>query len=75
MSKERKMQMVGRIVSFAEAEELDVAYYASLDWKESVSIVEEMRVKIWNKAYKEHNEVEKIIRKASLTEDRDDFER
>ena len=66
--------MVGRKLSFAEAEEEDVAYYASLDWKESVSIVEQMRTNIWDEEYRRHDKVERIIRKASLTEDRDDFE-
>jgi len=58
--------------SFAEAEEIEVTYYAKISWQESVSAVEEMRKRIWNKEY--HKGIEKIIKKASLKEDRDDIE-
>ena len=73
MSKERKMVMVATKVSFAEAEEADIAYYASIDWKQSVATVEDMRKQIWSKQYKT-GKIEKIIRKANLKEDRDEFE-
>ena len=74
MSKEIKMQMEIRKVSFAEAEEIDVAYYASVDWKESVETVESLRKGIWQEEYKNHNEIEKIIHKRALTESEDEFE-
>ena len=73
MAKERKIGMVVKKVSFAEAEEADIAYYASIDWKESVATVEEMRKQIWNEEYKT-GKIEKIIRKANLKEERDEFE-
>jgi len=74
MNRERKMQPVIRKVSFTEVEEIDVAYYASINWKESVAIVEDMRMGIWQDAYEKHNEVEKIIRKRALKEEDDEFE-
>jgi len=73
MSKERKIEMVVTKVSFAEAEEADIAYYASIDWKESVATVEEMRRQIWSKQYKS-GKIENIIKKAGLKEERDEFE-
>jgi len=72
MSKERKIAMVVRKVSFAEAEEADVDYYANVDWKESAATVEEMRRGIWSEEYQRG--MEKIIRKSTLKEDRDDVE-
>jgi hypothetical protein len=71
--KAKEMEDVVVNASFTEADDMDTAYYASLEWQESVSIVEEMRMQIWGKAY-ENKEMEKVIRKASLTDDRDDFE-
>ncbi len=65
--------MVATKVSFAEAEEADITYYASIDWKESVATVEEMRKQIWSKQYKS-GRIEKIIHKAGLKEERDEFE-
>jgi hypothetical protein len=59
-------------VSFAEAEEIDIEYYASIDWKESARIVEEMRMRFWNEGYP--GKVEMIIRKKSLKDSDDDFE-
>lgn len=68
-----EMEHVVINASFKEADEIDTAYYASLEWKDSIAIVEEMRRQIWSEAY-ENNTMEKVIRKAPLTEDRDDFE-
>jgi hypothetical protein len=72
MNENRKIAIVGKIVSFAEAEEHEVEYYAQLSWKESAGIVEEMRQSIWNKEY-----LLPRSRQASIThlkDDRDDFE-
>jgi len=71
MKKDRQHWTI-RKVTFAEAEELDIDYYASLDWKESARIVEEMRRQFWGDDYP--GKVEKIIRKASLKDLTDDFE-
>jgi hypothetical protein len=71
--KATEMEHVVVNASFKEAEDMDTAYYASLEWQESAAIVEEMRMQIWSEAY-ERNTMEKVIRKASLTDDRDDFE-
>ncbi len=72
MEKKRKIEIVARKVSFAEAEDLDVEYYANVDWKESVSTVEEMRKSIWSREYKEG--MLKVISKGKLNDDRDDIE-
>ncbi len=72
MEKKRKIEMVVKKVSFAEAEELDIEYYASLDWKESISNAEELRKMVWKKEYK--NGVEKVFLIAKLKDDRDEFE-
>ena len=72
MEKKRKIEMVARKISFAEAEDLDVEYYANVDWKESVSTVEEMRKSIWSREYKEG--MVKAISKGKLNDDRDDIE-
>ena len=72
MNKKRNIELVIRKVSFAQAEEDDVAYYAQNSWQNSAAIVEEMRKGIWNKVYGLKRE--KIIFKAGLKEDRDDFE-
>lgn len=57
--------------SFADAEESDVEYYAIVDWKESVAIVEEMRKMFWDKEYKKG--MVKVIAKGKLKDDRDEF--
>jgi hypothetical protein len=72
MSITRKIEMVGNNVSFAQAEEDEILYYASLDRKESVAIVEQMRKMIWDKEYLQP--MSKEIRWANLKEDRDEFE-
>jgi hypothetical protein len=71
MEKKTQRELVVRKLSFAEAEEADIEYYAGLNWKESAAIVEEMRKLIWNNEYKKKRE--EIIKKSSLKEDRDDF--
>ena len=72
MEKKRKIAMEVRKGSFAEVEEMDVEYYAKVDWKESVATVEEMRKMIWNKEYKKG--MVKVVKKGKLKEDRDEFE-
>ena len=72
MEKKRKIEAAVRKVSFAEADELDVEYYASIDWKESVSNAEKLRKMVWKKEYKKG--IEKIIRIAHLKDERDEFE-
>lgn len=72
MNDHSKIEPIVRKVSFEEAEEIDIEHYASIDWKQSASIVEEMRRQIWNKEY--NKKPEKIIRRSSLKEDRDDLE-
>ena len=64
--------MVVRKGSFAEAEELDVEYYANVDWKESVATVEAMRRMYWDKEYKKG--MVKVIAKGKLKDNRDEFE-
>jgi hypothetical protein len=71
MSEDRSHWTV-RKVSFAEAEELDIEYYASINWKESAGIVERLRKQFWSEGYP--GKKEKIIRKVSLKELTDDFE-
>ena len=72
MEEKNKIAMVVRSVSFAEAEELDIEYYAKISWKESAKNVETMRRAIWSKEYKAGKI--KNISIAKLTDDRDDFE-
>jgi hypothetical protein len=60
--------------NFEEAEDYDVTYYAGISWLQSVSIVEELRRTIWSKEYENENKKEKLIRKANLKDDRDEFE-
>ncbi len=72
MEKKRRIALIARKLSFAEAEEATIEYYANVDWKESASTVEEMRKGIWNYEYKKG--MEKIIRRSTLKEDRDDIE-
>ena len=72
MEKKRKIELVAKKMSFAEAEEATIEYYATVDWKESAATVEEMRRGIWNDEYKKG--MKKIIRKSNLKDDRDDIE-
>jgi hypothetical protein len=72
MEKKRKIKMEVKKVSFAEAEELDLEYYAGLNWKESVTVAEEMRKMCWDKEYKQGRVKTVVIGK--LKEDRDELE-
>lgn len=72
MQKGRGIDAVGTKASFAEAEELEIAYYAGLSWKESATHVETMRRQVWGKNYPDR--MERVFRRASLKEDRDDIE-
>ena len=72
MDEKRKIQMGVKKVSFAEAEDLDIAYYAGTNWKESATNVEEMRHMIWSEEYKLDRV--RVISIAGLKDDRDDFE-
>lgn len=72
MEKKRKISMVIRKGSFAEVEEMDIEYYAAIDWKESVATVEKMRKMFWSKEYKRG--MVKMIAKGNLKDDRDEFE-
>ena len=51
MSLKRSIDMVANKGSFDDAEELEIEYYASIDWKESARNVERMRRMIWGKEY------------------------
>lgn len=72
MAKKRKIAMEVRKVSFAEAEELDIEYYAGLNWKESAAVAEELRKMCWGAEYRK--EMEKSVTIRMLKEDQDDFE-
>jgi hypothetical protein len=72
MEKKRKIPMVVRKVSFEEADEIDLEYYANVDWKESVATVEAMRKMFWDKEYKKG--MVKVMAKGKLKEDRDAIE-
>lgn len=65
------IEKVGHKASFAEAEEMEVEYYANLDWKESAKNVEQMRKMIWSKEYEIG--MLKTMAIAGLKEDRDDI--
>jgi hypothetical protein len=73
MEKKRKIAMVVTAGSFAEAEERDVEYYASISWKESAENAEQMRRMIWSEEYNNQDK-ERKVSVAKLKEDRDDFE-
>ena len=64
--------MVIKKVTFAEAEELDLAYYANLHWKESAKNAELMRKMVWNNEYK--LPLNKELRLRDLKDDDYDFE-
>lgn len=70
--KYHKVERVIRKVSFAEAEEIDIEFYAFQNWKDSAELVEEMRKGIWSKEYKEGMKKTGSIGK--LQDERDDFE-
>jgi hypothetical protein len=71
MSSHNIIERVGQKASFAEAEEMEVEYYANLDWKESAKNVEQMRKMIWSKEYEIG--MLKTMAIAGLKEDRDDI--
>jgi hypothetical protein len=71
MSVRPKIEMVGNNVSFADAEVQEISYYASLNRKESVAIVEQMRKMIWDKEYLQ--EMTKDVRWGNLKDERDEF--
>ncbi len=72
MKKDRSNWTIRKFSSFAEAEESDIEYYASINWKDSAATVEGMRMQIWGDEC--NKKVEKIIRRASLKDLTDDFE-
>ncbi|WP_157976846.1 hypothetical protein [Taibaiella helva] len=72
--KTREMEHIVRTGSFAEAEEQEIAYYASINWKESVAVAEELRRSIWSEAYRNREQVAHIVKKAVLTDRQDDIE-
>jgi hypothetical protein len=72
MKTERKIQVVAKVASHNEAEELDIEYYANIDWKESVDTVEQLRKLFWNKEYRMKKEFFSGIR--PLNSDADDYE-
>jgi hypothetical protein len=47
MNKKRKIEYVGGKVSFAQAEENDLLFEASLSWQERLERMELLRRKIW----------------------------
>jgi hypothetical protein len=73
MPQKRKIAMVVRKGSFAEAAEADIQYYASITWKESAASAEAMRRMIWSSEYINQDKVRKVA-VAQLKEDRDDVE-
>ncbi len=70
--KVRKMEMVINKVTFAETEEIDLIYYANLNWKESAKNAELMRKMVWNKEYE--LPISKELRLRNLKDDDYDFE-
>ncbi len=70
--KENHIKVFSKAASFAEAEEIDIAFSAVANWEENVSVVEEMRKSIWEKEYK----IGRIAvgRVRSLKSDEDEFE-
>lgn len=72
MVENQKIERIGRKVSFAEAEEIEVEYYANINWKESAKNVEKMRQSIWHKEYL--LPLSKEISIAHLNDNRDDLE-
>jgi hypothetical protein len=73
MAEKRKIAMVVAKMTFAEAEEADIEYYASIGWKESAEGAEQIRRMIWSEAYGKQ-ETDRVVSVAKLNDDRDDFE-
>jgi len=73
MESKRKIALVGnKFTSFAEAEDADVVYYASLSLRQRLMQAEELRKMIWEEEYK--FPAGKEFSKANLKDDRDGFE-
>jgi hypothetical protein len=71
----RKIQIVGKKLTFAEAEEEDNKFYASLPWQKSVEYAEDLRKHIWGYLDKDFVYVkDTTIRKVHLKDLTDDFE-
>ena len=67
-----KFEMVGTIATLEEVEELDLDYYAKLNWKESVKNAELLRKMVWSKEYL--LPIERTIRVGKLKDERNEFE-
>jgi len=72
MSNKRDIEPIIRKVSFAEAEEIEVEYYASVNWRESAATVEKMRRDIWKDEYMKG--MVKVVKKKSLKDVDNDIE-
>ncbi|HTE11294.1 MAG TPA: hypothetical protein VK645_09990 [Chitinophagaceae bacterium] len=72
MSADRKIHIEIKKGSFAEMEELDIEYYASISWKESAANAEQMRRMIWSKEYNLNKE--RNVSVAKLKGERNDLE-
>ncbi|HEU0227521.1 MAG TPA: hypothetical protein VFQ86_07270 [Arachidicoccus soli] len=68
MKKERKMQMVVRKVSFAEAEEADNVYWANATEEERINELVSLRWMVWGKEGKVQK-ISKEVHKRSIYED------
>lgn len=71
MDTNNKIERIGHKASFAEADEMELEYYANLNWKESAKNVEQMRKMIWSKEYEIG--MLKTMAIFGLKEDRDDI--
>jgi len=75
MKKKRKIEAVGRVVSFQQAEEEDDLYWANATWQERLAETERLRRKIWTlrlgKFPEKMEKVGRVIHKSEL--DPDDF--
>jgi hypothetical protein len=72
MNNKAQIKPIAKAVSFEEAEEIDIAYYAQVDWEESVKTVETMRKSIWVEEYKKGRIAVGKIR--HLKDEEDEFE-
>ena len=66
-----KFEIVSTIATLEEAEELDIEYYAKLNWKESVKNAELLRKMVWSKEYL--LPIERTIRVGKLKDERNEF--
>jgi hypothetical protein len=60
MEQKRKMQMVVTKMSFEEAEEADIEYYASISWKESAEKAAQIRRMIWSEEYSKQDKERQV---------------